>query len=293
MNIKEYENYHEKKEHGVETFPYNTYLCSIPLDFAEVPVHWHDEMEIIYIKKGRGVVSVEFEERQVCGGDYVIVLPGQLHAIRQAEDERMEYENIMFRPQILYGKQDDGTSEKYFRPILRMKVTIPTFYHEGEAGYDAIRRCLDQCDAICEARQEGYELLVKAQLLLVFFLLYTECADRTPHKIQQTHEQMKTVLKYVEFHYGEKLTIEQMANLVGFSSSHFMKYFKTTMGQSFIDYLNDYRLVMASRLLLSSEDSVLEIAQEVGFTNISYFNRIFKRRFEMTPREYRRKFAQK
>ena len=104
---------------------------------------------------------------------------------------------------------------------------------------------------------------------------------------------MKTVLKYVELHYGEKLTIEQMANLAGFSSSHFMKYFKTTMGQSFIDYLNDYRLVMASRLLLSSEDSVLEIAQEVGFTNISYFNRIFKRRFEMTPREYRRKFAQK
>ena len=54
MNILEYENYQEKKSHGDVAFPYTTYPCSIPLDFASVPVHWHDEMEIIYIKKDGG-----------------------------------------------------------------------------------------------------------------------------------------------------------------------------------------------------------------------------------------------
>ena len=52
MNVLEYENYQEKKEHVDITFPYNILPCSIPLDFHKVPLHWHDEMEIIYIKKG-------------------------------------------------------------------------------------------------------------------------------------------------------------------------------------------------------------------------------------------------
>ena len=51
MNILEYENYQEKIPHGNPLFPYITYPCSIPLDFSRVPLHWHDEMEIIYIKK--------------------------------------------------------------------------------------------------------------------------------------------------------------------------------------------------------------------------------------------------
>lgn len=60
------------------------------------------------------------------------------------------------------------------------------------------------------------------------------------------------------------------------------------MGQSFIDYLNDYRLTMASRMLVASEASVLSIAQEVGIDNMSYFNRVFKRKFGMTPRDFRK-----
>ena len=51
MRIHEYEDFQETKKHSDTRFPYNTYLCSIPLDFTDVPIHWHNEMEIIYIKK--------------------------------------------------------------------------------------------------------------------------------------------------------------------------------------------------------------------------------------------------
>ena len=61
MNILEYENYQEKIPHGNPLFPYITYPCSIPLDFSRVPLHWHDEMEIIYIKKGTGAITVDFK----------------------------------------------------------------------------------------------------------------------------------------------------------------------------------------------------------------------------------------
>ena len=100
---------------------------------------------------------------------------------------------------------------------------------------------------------------------------------------------MKLILKYVENNYMDKITIEDIANEVNLSQSHFMKYFKNTMGSSFIDYLNEYRLTIASRLLISSESSILDIAAEVGFDNLSYFNRIFKKRFNQTPSAYRKR----
>ena len=67
-----------------------------------------------------------------------------------------------------------------------------------------------------------------------------------------------------------------------------MRYFKETMGTSFIEYLKDYRLTMAARLLQSSDDAILDISVEVGFDNLSYFNRSFKARYGMTPRQYRK-----
>ena len=103
---------------------------------------------------------------------------------------------------------------------------------------------------------------------------------------------MKQIIKYIENNYMEKITIETMAQELGLSQSHFMKFFKNTMGTTFIDYLNEYRLTMASRLLISSDSSILDIAAEVGFDNLSYFNRSFKKRFQQTPREYRKRYAQ-
>lgn len=66
-----------------------------------------------------------------------------------------------------------------------------------------------------------------------------------------------------------------------------MKFFKSHMGSGFIEYLNGYRLTMAERLLRSSDLSVLEVAQQSGFDNLSYFNRIFKKKYENSPGKYR------
>ena len=97
MNLTEYQNYHETKSHTNADFPYNTYLCSIPLDFIQVPLHWHEEIEFIVIKKGQGLVSVNLQTREITAGDIVFILPGQLHSIRQKDGCSMEYENILFK----------------------------------------------------------------------------------------------------------------------------------------------------------------------------------------------------
>ena len=126
-------------------------------------------------------------------------------------------------------------------------------------------------------------------LFQFFFILDNRCRNLTkPPKNKKALDKMKVVLKYVENNYAQKITIAEVSDIVGFSESHFMRYFKETMGTSFVDYLKEYRLTMAARLLQSSEDSVLSIAAEVGFENLSYFNRAFKGRYGMTPLQYRK-----
>ena len=82
---------------------------------------------------------------------------------------------------------------------------------------------------------------------------------------------------------------EDAAEACGCSQSHFMRWFKKMTGQGFTAYLNDHRLNLAAELLRITDATVLDIAGRVGFDNLSYFNRLFKRRYGMTPREYRSK----
>lgn len=289
MNILEYENYQEKKSHENRGFPYNTYLCSIPLDFAVVPLHWHDEMEIIYIKKGCGIVTVDLENYEVRAGALALILPGQLHSISQHGNDSMEYENIIFHPSILLSRQTDDCTKDFFLPLFSNETTLPTLITPSLKNYKEIASCIDEADEICKIYPKAYQFALKSQLFRFFYLLFSTCGD-TSHlpKKRRALDKMKQIIKYIECNYMEKITIADIAKETGLSQSHFMKYFKNTMGTSFIDYLNEYRLTMASRLLLSSDSSILDIASEVGFDNLSYFNRLFKKRFGTTPSNYRK-----
>lgn len=292
MNILEYENYQEKILHGNPLFPYITYPCSIPLDFPHVPLHWHDEMEIIYIKKGTGTITVDFKPYTVTAGTIALIIPGQLHSIEQHEQDSMEYENIIFHPGILISKKTDTSNTEFLAPLLSGALSVPIFYTPDSPCYKEIAACIDANDEISRTNPPGYQFFIKSQLFMLFFVLFNKCRLKEPPKKDfKSLEKMKLILKYIENHYMDKITIADIADEVGLSQSHFMKYFKNTMGTSFIEYLNEYRLTMASRLLVSSDSQVLDIAAEVGFENLSYFNRTFKKRFDMTPREYRKRYT--
>lgn len=293
MNIIEYENYQEQLKVRADDFPYLTYPCSIPYDFTEVPLHWHDQMEFIYIKKGSGLVSVDHHDFVIRAGDLIFICPGQLHAIRQYQQESMEYENIIFEPRLLGNPQTDPSFDLYLTPILMRQAELPVRLSPDMDHYREIAGCIDQIDEIRRTFPRGYELFTKGKLCELFFLLYHFGMISVPEAVsrsdQRALEKARQILKFIEQHYSEPLSIQKMAEASGFSQSHFMKFFKQTFGTSFTGYLNTYRLTMASRLLLASEDNILTVAADTGFENLSYFNRMFKRRFGVTPGQFRKR----
>lgn len=289
MNMNEYQNYHENIFHTSAEFPYNTYLCSIPLDFTQVPLHWHEEMELIVIKRGTGTVSVNLTESSVSAGDIVLVLPGQLHAIRQKSHCTMEYENILLDPSMLICGGQDLCAAQYIHPLVCGNLPVETVFTPALSYYTDIASCIENIDRLCDLRPDGYQLAVKGWLFQFFYYLVQNQKNNGSVSRPDTKslEKIKTILRYVEEHYSEPISIDDMAKITHYSKSHFMKFFRQHMGTSFIEYLNSYRLTIAARLLTTTDSSILEVAAQSGFENLSYFNRLFRRKFQQTPGEFR------
>ncbi|MBP3338320.1 MAG: AraC family transcriptional regulator [Lachnospiraceae bacterium] len=285
MNNIQYENYREIKEHTPIEFPYNTYLCSIPLDFNSVKIHWHNEIELIVIKKGCGKVTVDLNSYDVNCGDIVFIFSGQLHSIEQKDDNIMEYENIIFKPSLLKTTSPDLCNDNYLKPLFLGRIKIQPVINDTK-----IHNLIEEIDELRQSEPFGYQLIVKANLLTILFNLlknYSIHNDETYNN--KSLEKMKTILTYVSVHFKDNISIDDIAKECFYSKSHFMKFFKQNMGISFIKYLNEYRLDIASELLLKSNDNILDIAIKTGFENLSYFNRIFKEKYHISPGVYRKK----
>lgn len=287
----DYQNYREGKIHGNAVFPFNIYPCAIPEMFTGVLTHWHNEFEIIYIKKGSGIVTVGRESRALTAPAAVFVLPGQLHAIGQWEKEHMEYENIIFHPRLLSGEKGNSFDVEYLLPLFEGLVQIPTFLSASGGLFSVLTKPLDACDSEAEKQGKYYPLFVKGQLMLLCYYLRTFYPVVEETLLQRSSlDQIKPALTYIHRNYSEKIRIADAAKSVGFSEAYFMRFFKENMGCSFVSYLNEYRLAQAEILLRTTRERVLDIAQETGFPNFSYFIRTFKQKYGKTPLKYRNEF---
>lgn len=281
--------YHEAKQHTDTMFAFNVYPCTIPADFTFVPLHWQDSMEIIYIKKGNGIVQIDFETYTAETGDIFFVQPGRLHGLRGLPKKRMEYENIIFDMNFLGNDSIDICSQKYLQPVTNGNIQFPFHIGKDNILYSSVSACLDASDHLCSLRPKGYELGVKGHLLLLFSLLIEKTEDKELNQIETKNMQkLKIVLSRIEKDYDKKLTIDAIAEECGYSPSHFMRWFKEAAGIGFHGYLTEYRLSKAAQALRNTSDSILEISEQTGFDNLSNFNRLFKKKFEMTPSQFRR-----
>lgn len=276
----------ETKHHGEVRFPFNIYPCTIPGDFRQVAVHWQDSMELVYIKRGSGLVQTGAQVCTAQSGDIFVLTPGTLHAIRQIESCTMEYENIIFDVELL-GGAEDLCAEKYLLPLQSGRLALPEHITPDEAWYPQAADCLKEAEEANRCKQFGYELCIKGALLRFLALLIAQSKALPPAEKAST-QRLRAVLQWISAHYSEPVCVADAAALCQCSTNHFMRWFRQMTGQTFIIFLREYRLNAAAEALRTTEDTILSISEQCGFENLSYFNREFKAHFGMTPREYRK-----
>ena len=279
---------HETKTHGKLSFPYTVYCGNIPEYLHSYPLHWHDEMEIIYVTGGRGIVTIQTSEYTAQTGDLLILPPQIVHSMKQLGNESMTYFNILFHFSLLNGS--DNCYEKYIRPFYEHTRTVPPYF---PAGSEPNRLMLPYiCDLIANRKKSytGYELMIKSHLfvLMHYLNLYSARISDGELSLQSTYDKLKKLLLYIQGSYDKPISVADAAAVCGFSESHFMKLFKELTGRTFTQYLKDFRLELAADQLAGSNRKIIEIAENTGFANHSYFTRSFIAKYGVSPSDYRK-----
>ena len=273
----------EVKVHGSEVFPFAVYRGIIPTFIPAYPLHYHEEMELIYCETGCGSITIDRGIVTLHPGDVAVILPGQIHAIAAAGAFR--YYNILFRFSLL-EPPDSETYRRFLAPLADGSMEVPAHIQkDSPLG----RELSENIGTLIEKRKENTALRIKACLYGVLDAL---CKAATParHPAGAEHRDtrlLRQTVQYVDRHYPEKITVAAISAQCGYSSSHFMKRFHDLTGTSFAQYLIHFRLEKAAALLRGSRCTVLEIATQCGFSNASYFTRVFTRQYGVAPTAYR------
>jgi AraC family L-rhamnose operon regulatory protein RhaS len=133
--------------------------------------------------------------------------------------------------------------------------------------------------------------MIKTEMIQLFVFL-SRCYQQMdlPEKVQGSDEQtIHYIREFIHRHYKQPLTLEQICHISGMSPSVFSVKFKQQTGQTLIEYRNEIRLNYAKEALLNTQFKVLQIAQEVGFDDLSFFNKQFKKKLGLSPGEFRKK----
>lgn len=215
MNILEYENYQEKIPHGNPLFPYITYPCSIPLDFSRVPLHWHDEMEIIYIKKGTGAITVDFKSYVVTEGTIALILPGRLHSIEQYMRKAWNTKISFSIRASSFPKKRTPAIPNFLRRCCRASCPFRSYISRD---LPAMRRLPPALTPTMKSagRPARLSVLYQESALYAFLHFIQQMPLKRAGKARpQIAGEDELILKYLENHYMEQHTIADISAEVG------------------------------------------------------------------------------
>jgi len=256
------------------------------------PIHIHDEYELNFIERGKGVRRVVGDSIEEIG-DYELTLitgGGLEHAWEQGNCTEPDIREItiQFSPRLLgsglLGKNQFASIRQMFERA-RMGLTF---------SMPAIMRVYNLLDTLASREERMDQFL---DMLKILYELSQDSGARTlaSHSFSQTgydreSHRVNKVKEYISRHYKEEIKLDELAALAAMSPSAFSRFFKQRTGRGPVEYIIDVRLGMAARMLVDTSASVSEICYACGFNNLSNFNRTFKARRGYTPRDFRSLF---
>lgn len=128
----------------------------------------------------------------------------------------------------------------------------------------------------------------KKKLELLKKIILSICIKKKSSQNIKISKTIQIALDYINHHFNESIMLEELADICGLSPNYFSHMFKEQVGENYIDYLTEFRLVQAKQLLVSSGKSVKDIGNEIGYLDDKYFRKLFKNRFGVTPSKFRK-----
>lgn len=279
----------ELKQHGSLGYPFSYYLDDISASInGLIDWHWHREIEIVLVQRGEVDCLVGESRTALRLGDGAFINSGVVHCFETSG--RLLLANILFDPEFI-APVHSLLHDKFIAPLLGSSFSHVLLRREIPWQRALLDLMAEIC-ALSAGDSPTRELEIHALACRLWLLLYAHMQELVSiEKVgssMRTQSRLRAMLAYIERHYSRRLTLDEIARAANISKSEALRCFKASMRTSPIAYLNLFRLRAAHKLLLSTENTVLDIAAAVGFDSVSYFDRLFKRQFGLSPKALRR-----
>jgi len=254
-------------------------------EMGSFPIHWHECIEIIFVLDGSISIKINDITYDLTTGDILIINSRDLHSFDKPDSERSR----LFLLQIEPGFFTKNTIEKNLQlsPVKLFDKKKIIRISDGEyvgVSYQ-LKRIISEFNEKSDTFQYSVSCALLEILLIFIRLKDSKNSESVPLKKM---ERLRSVLDFVSTNYMKKITLEDAARSANFSPYHFSRIFKKYTGQTFFEYLESYRINYATYLLVSTEESITDIAFQCGYSNLKTFNRQFRKIEGNSPSNYRK-----
>ncbi|MCM1126876.1 MAG: AraC family transcriptional regulator [Lachnospiraceae bacterium] len=259
--------------------------------------HWHTEIEVIIVNHGAVDFMTDDDKIRLKAGQGILVNQNIMHSIMPVDsDYNCSLYSTTFHPSFLFGYGNTQMSGKYLAPILSSPVFRTMFLDEQDHISSQLMDLVNSVIAVNMTKKYGYELVTKSYLCQLWVILLEHVIPQNVQKhrsanLSMDESRVKEAILYIEDHYAERITLDDLSASIHISKSECCRCFKRTLQITPIEYLMKYRIFKAANMI-QKEDlrsrSISELAFSVGFNNASYFNKVFRQFMNCTPSEYKR-----
>jgi len=259
-------------------------------DLTEIE-HHHDFVEIVFVTKGKGTQVISNNEYEVSEGDIFILQGFQNHYFKNAN--KAEIINVMFDPvkgQDLISpdvKTIDGYNALFvLEPRYRNRMHFKNMLHLNQVDLAKSEYILNSMLNEVANKEPGYELFLKNKLEEIIIFLSRKYSQISIPKAKSLVRIGKSI-DYIENNFKKNIYIKELAELGFMSLRNFQRIFKDATGLSPNDYLLELRIQHASKLLTGTDLAISDVSDQVGIEDWFYFSKAFKKKFGVSPLNYR------
>lgn len=279
----------EIKAHGSVAFPATCYSVAFPE--TDIAWHWHEDMELILAFRGKVRVLAGTKKIILSEGMGVFINANILHTVEAENPIRGAHvHSVVFHPRLVGGDPEGICWEKYLFPLMRnMQYPIQIFSEQDKWQKKILEQIGKAWELIAEEKY-GYEFRVRNELSEIILLLHGHQQDNSmplSSRNRRNEQRMKHMLRFISEHYFEQILLEDIAKSASISKSECLRCFREMLGKSPIQYVNQYRLLMAAQYLKETDWQITEIGYRCGYTEMGYFSSQFKKRYGVNPTKYR------